>query len=204
MTRIEELAPASKPASFGFAQLIAQRPGVIHGSQKQREVPAVLVWVVCDIDGPRLDQDRSEHGRAGELDFSSFQQHPDLSAPRESLRPTRHGDRPAGRDGEQRGLCPDTIGGEYIDDGVAAPESMSPPIRRRSVELVPETLQRPRGFLRGSGQGTDVHHQVDVAARQSANSASTRLRISTGFMLWPARNSSRRVVLPGGSARRRG
>jgi len=100
MARREELTPASKPPPFGLAQLIAQRPGVTNGSQKQREVPAVLVWVLCDIDSPRLDQDRSENGRTGELDLTPFQQHPDLSAARESLRPTRHGDRPPGRDGE--------------------------------------------------------------------------------------------------------
>jgi hypothetical protein len=84
MTRIEEFAPASKPASFGLAELTVQRPGVIHGSQQQREVSAVLVRLVCDIDGPRLDQDCPEQGRAGEFDLASFQQHRDLSAARRS------------------------------------------------------------------------------------------------------------------------
>jgi hypothetical protein len=72
MTRIEEFAPASEPASFGIPEATVQRPGVIHGSQQQREVPAVLVRIMCDIDGPRLDQDCPEQGRAREFDFSSF------------------------------------------------------------------------------------------------------------------------------------
>ena len=38
MTGIEEFAPSSEPASFGLAHLISQRPGVIHHSQKQREL----------------------------------------------------------------------------------------------------------------------------------------------------------------------
>lgn len=97
MTRVEELAPASKPASFGRTQLFAQRPWVINRSQKQREIPTMLVRIVGHTNGPCLDQDRSEHGRTREFEFSSIQPHGDRSAARESLRPASHGDRPSGR-----------------------------------------------------------------------------------------------------------
>ena len=165
MTRIEEFAPASEPASLGLVELTVQRSGVIHGSQQQREVPAVLVRVACDIDGPRLDQDCPEQGRAGEFHLSSFQQQRDLSAAFESLRPASHGNGPAGRDREQGGSWPDAIRGEEIDNGVGPTEPMGQPIRRRRVEHVPEAFLRRRSHLCGTGQGTDIDHDVDVSAR---------------------------------------
>jgi hypothetical protein len=140
MTRIEELASTSEPASFGLAHLISQRPGVIHHRQKQREISAVLVRILGDVNRPRLDQNRSKHRGTGKLDLSPFEQHWDRSAALESLRATSHSDRPTGRNGEQRSSCPSAIRGEYVDDVVTAPKAMGSPIRRWSVELVPEAL----------------------------------------------------------------
>ena len=174
MTRIEELAPTSKPASFGLAHLISQRPGVFHHRQKQREVSAVLVRILGDVNRPRLDQGRSKHRRTGKLDLSAVEQHRDPSAALESLRPASHSDRSTGRDGEQGSSRPGTIRGEYVDDGVTAPESMGLPVGRRWVELVPRRPDVVGGFSVARGFGTDAPSSVNISAASGRSAGYVR------------------------------
>lgn len=127
----------------------------------------MLVRIFGNVNCTCLDQDRSKYGWAGKFDLSSVEQHRDMPAALESLRAASHGDRPTRRNGEQGGPCAGPIGREYVDDGVKTPESMSPPVGRRWGELIAETHQRGRRFLSGAGQGTDIHHHVNVSARSA-------------------------------------
>lgn len=115
---MEQFSPTTQPSHLRGAQLGACRARIGDPGEQERKIPSVLVRILGDLDGARLQEDCPKQRWAGKLNDATFQIDINESASLERLRSPWYSDRSRWRKGKHG--CPGTQAGRVPDDGVTA------------------------------------------------------------------------------------